>query len=154
MERSILVALDYRLNVPTTHVFLCRYLKAAHADLSVALLASYLTERSLQEYRMLQFLPSIVAATAIRIARKTSHRHPWSPTLERYCKVDEAGLVECGLEMQAMLQDAVTDGSGAGSGTDGAGSGAGSGSGLGLDAIRSKYSSSSFGAVSGRQLLF
>ena len=137
MERSILVALDYRLNDPTSHVFLCRYLRAAHADLTIALLASYLTERMLQEYRMLRFLPSIVAATAVRIARKSSHRHPWSPTLERYCKVDEAGLVECGLAMQAALQD------------DNA-----AGSGLGLDAAHSKYSSSSFGAVSGRHLLF
>lgn len=147
MERSILVALDYRLNVPTAHVFLCRYLKAAHADLAVALLASYLTEHSLQEYRMLRFLPSIVAATAVRIARKTSLRHPWSPTLERYCKVDEAGLVECGLQMQAMMalqDDDATD--------DDADDDCGSG--LGLKAVHSKYSSSSFGAVARRQLLF
>jgi len=131
MERDILVALDYLLIVPTSHVFLCRYLKAAHANMSVVLLASYLTERSLQEYRMLKFLPSIVAATAIRIARKTSHRHPWSPTLERYCKVDEAGLAECGLEMRMALL-----------GTSG------------FDAVHRKYSSSCFGSVARRQLLF
>ena len=62
--------------------------------------------------------------------------------------------MECGLEMQAMLQDAVTDGSSDGSGAAGSDAGSGAGSGLGLDAVRSKYSSSSFGAVSGRQLLF
>ena len=32
VETDIIVTLDYKCTVPTAHSFLCRYLKAAHAD--------------------------------------------------------------------------------------------------------------------------
>eukprot|EP00975_Prorocentrum_lima_P053234 11165768-Prorocentrum_lima.AAC.1 len=81
MEAEILTTLDYRFTLPTIHSFLCRFLKAAHADRSMVQLSCYLTERCLQEYSMLRFFPSQIAATAVMVARTTLRRHPWSPTL-------------------------------------------------------------------------
>jgi cyclin B len=81
METSICEALDYSMTVPTVHSFLCRYLKAAHADRMMVQMACYLAERSLQEHSMLHHLPSIIAACAVCIARKSLRRHAWSPTL-------------------------------------------------------------------------
>jgi hypothetical protein len=93
MESEIVNTLEYKFTVPTVHSFLCRYLKAAHADRTMVQLACYLTERTLQEYTMLRFLPSTIAATAVMVARKSLNRHPWSPTLMKYTNMDERDLV-------------------------------------------------------------
>jgi hypothetical protein len=37
----------------------------------------YLAERCLQEYSMLRFLPSTIAAAVVMVARKSLRRHPW-----------------------------------------------------------------------------
>lgn len=37
----------------------------------------YLAERCLQEYSMIRFLPSTIAAAVVMIARKSLRRHPW-----------------------------------------------------------------------------
>ncbi|KAK8597938.1 hypothetical protein V6N13_095332 [Hibiscus sabdariffa] len=49
-------------------------------------LANYLAELSLVEYSFLKFLPSLVAASAVFLARWTLNQsvHPWNPTLEHY----------------------------------------------------------------------
>lgn len=103
MESDIANKLEYNFTVPTTHAFLCRYLKAAHADRTMVQLACFLAERSLQEYSMCNYLPSIIAATAVLISRKTLRRHPWSPTLVKYTKYDEPALAACIAEMKTIL---------------------------------------------------
>ena len=42
MESDILETLHYDLTVPTVHTFLCRHLKAAHADRSMVQMSCYL----------------------------------------------------------------------------------------------------------------
>jgi len=98
-EADITLKLMYEFVVPTTHTFLCRFLKAAHADRQMVQLACFLAERTLQEYTMLEFPPSIVAASSVMLSRKTLKRHPWSPTLLKYTTYDEPQLVRC---MDAM----------------------------------------------------
>jgi G2/mitotic-specific cyclin-B, other len=105
MESEIAIALDYNLTVPTTHSFLCRYLKAAHADRTMVQLACYLAERTLQEYGMIRFLPSTVAATAVYIARKSLKRHAWSPTLVKYTNYDEADMLVCAESMETFVNN-------------------------------------------------
>lgn len=95
METQIITTLKYNLTVPTVHSFLCRFLKAAHADRTMVQLSCYLAERTLQEYGMVQFLPSVVAATSVLVARKSLNRHPWSPTLVKYTGYDEPELAAC-----------------------------------------------------------
>lgn len=105
MESEIAIALDYNLTVPTTHSFLCRYLKAAHADRTMVQLACYLAERTLQEYGMITFLPSVIAATAVYIARKSLKRHAWSPTLVKYTNYDECDMQLCAQSMEIFINN-------------------------------------------------
>jgi cyclin B len=96
MESEIINALSFNVTVPTVHTFLCRFLKAAHADRTMVQMACYLSERSLQEYSMVKYLPSTIAAAAVLIARKSLNRQSaWSPTLLKYTKYDEPDLAEC-----------------------------------------------------------
>ena len=84
METSILGELGYMISVPTAHTFLVRYLKAGHADEKIAQIACYILEGTLLSYSLLQFRPSKLAAAAVLIARCSTHRNPWSPTLLHY----------------------------------------------------------------------
>lgn len=82
MEAWMLRVLEFRISVPTPYVFLNRFLKAAEADARVTLFATYLVERSLQEYKMLAHTPSKLAATAVNIALRTlKGRAAWNNTL-------------------------------------------------------------------------
>ena len=132
MESDIVNTLEYKFTVPTIHSFLCRYLKAAHADRTMVQLACYLTERTLQEYSMLQFLPSVIAASAVLVARKTLKRHSWSPTLVKYTTYDEPQLAACLEEMNATMNNPANQ----------------------QQAVYRKYSSSKFGGVARMDLLF
>jgi cyclin B len=103
MESSILEALRFQISFPTVYCFLLRYLKAAHADKRIVQLACYIAERMLQEYTMMQHLPSTIAACAVYIARKNLNRNPWSPTLLHYTKYSETDLHPCLLDMSVIL---------------------------------------------------
>jgi cyclin B len=131
MESDIVNTLHYNLTVPTVHSFLCRYLKAAHADRTLVQLACYIAERSLQEFSMVKYLPSQIAATAVLIARKSHSRHAWSPTLLKYSKYDEKELAQCAEEMRVYMSDNSQQ-----------------------QAIKRKYSSTKFGGVGNMALTF
>lgn len=105
MESVIAGALNYDFTIPTIHTFLCRYLKAAHADRTMVQMACYLAERSLQEYSMVKYLPSVIAATAIHAARISLRRHPWSPTLVKYTNYDECDLEDCSQHMRSYMHE-------------------------------------------------
>ena len=132
MESDIVNTLQYNLTVPTVHSFLCRFLKAAHADRTLVQLACYVAERSLQEYSMVKYLPSQIAATAVYVARKSHSRHPWSPTLLKYTKYDEKDLTECAEEMRVYMTDNTIQ----------------------QQAIKRKYSSTKFGGVGSMNLMY
>jgi len=125
MEESMLNTLEYKLTFPTTYCFLLRYLKAAHADKRIVQLSCYICERMLQEYSMLKFLPSTVAACAVYIARKNLNRNSWSPTLSRYTNYGEDDLRECLAEMSTFFNTRGGD----------------------LGAVYRKFSSAKFGSV-------
>lgn len=105
METQIANTLGYDLTVPTVHTFLCRYLKAAHADRTMVQMACYLAERTLQEYSTVKYYPSVIAATAIHAARITLRRHPWSPTLVKYTGYDECDLEDCSRDMRSFITE-------------------------------------------------
>jgi len=133
MESDIVKTLEYNLTVPTIHSFLCRYLKAAHADRTMVQLSCYIAERSIQEYSMVKFLPSKVAATSVLIARKSLGRHPWSPTLVKYTNYDECDLENCAREMNTYMSESSASKQ---------------------QAVFKKYSSDRFGAASKLPLSF
>ena len=124
METKILNALEFKVTIASTHSFLVRYLKAAHADRRMVWLACYITERVLQEYSMLQHLPSTIASCAVYLARKNLQRNPWSPTLFKYTNYSENTLRPCLQEMSSIMHSKTS-----------------------LTAVKKKYSSQKFGGV-------
>lgn len=68
MEFEIVIALDFKMTVPTAYPFLHRFLHITSAPDVVRHLASFYTERMLQEYCMLTFRPSLVASAAVCLA--------------------------------------------------------------------------------------
>ena len=132
MENEVIKALNWNMTVPTIHSFLCRFLKAAHADRTLVQLACYVTERSLQEYSMVKYLPSTIAAASVLIARKACKRNPWSTTLVKYTTYEEQQLTACVQEMVTAINDPACQ----------------------QQAVFRKYASPKFGAVSKIPLTF
>lgn len=129
MEETVLKALEFKVTIASTHCFLVRYLKAAHADRKLVWLACFILERTLQEYHMLKYLPSTVASSAIYLARKNLHRSPWSPTLVKYTQNTESSLRACLQEISQILSSKSN-----------------------LTAVKKKYSSQKFGVVANMAL--
>ncbi|ONK76626.1 uncharacterized protein A4U43_C03F30290 [Asparagus officinalis] len=84
MEIQVLRFLGFQLSIPTVKTFLRRYIRAAYTSYKVppqalSHLANYLAELTLIEYSFLKFLPSIIAASAVFLAKWTLHQsdHPW-----------------------------------------------------------------------------
>jgi len=130
MEEVVLKALNYRVTIASAHAFLVRYLKAAHADKKMVQLACYILDGTLQSYKLLQFLPSQLAAAAVLIARSHSGRHPWSPTLLKYARYCEEDVVPVARAVLAEKEAAGED----------------------LRAVNKKYSSSRFGGIASAPL--
>lgn len=91
MESQVLNLLGFQLSVPTTKKFLRRFIQASQVSYKVPcvemeFLANYLAELTLVEYRFLRFFPSLIAASAVFLARwiLSQSDHPWNPTLEHY----------------------------------------------------------------------
>jgi hypothetical protein len=105
MEATISTTLDFKFLVPTVYTFLPRYLAASRTDSQVENIVFYLAERSLQEYSMLKYPPSMIAASAILISRKSSALPPWSATLLKYTKYDVPDLCDCCNEFESIIKE-------------------------------------------------
>jgi cyclin B len=105
MEGVVLNTLKFDLTVATPLVFLKRFLKAAKADEHTSNLAHFFTERMLQEYNMLKFTPSIIAASAVSMALRVCHRPCWSPTLQHYATYTELDLKSCIANMSHIIKN-------------------------------------------------
>ncbi|XP_039057911.1 cyclin-A2-2-like [Hibiscus syriacus] len=133
MERKVLNFLYFQLSVPTTKTFLRRFIRAAQATyevprLELEFLANYLAELSLVEYSFLKFSPSLVAASAVFLARLTLNQsvHPWNPTLEHYTHYKAAELKATVLALEDLQLNT---------------------NGCSLNAIRNKYKQQKFKCV-------
>nr|XP_027106042.1 putative cyclin-A3-1 isoform X1 [Coffea arabica] len=102
MESNILMFLNFNTSNPTAKSFLRTFTKAAQeistfSNLQFEFLACYLAELSLLDYICVRFLPSMIAASAIFLARFTMlpSIHPWSLALQRYTGYKASDLKEC-----------------------------------------------------------
>ena len=81
MEGQLLAKLNFQLTTPNAFVFVKRFAKVAGIATTprstTELLANYLVELTLQDYKMLKYLPSTICASAIYLALKTKGRTPW-----------------------------------------------------------------------------
>ncbi|MED6218373.1 hypothetical protein PIB30_026211 [Stylosanthes scabra] len=109
METEVLKFSAYQLFAPTTKTFLRRFLQAAQASyespsLELEFLANYLAELTLMNYGFLNFRPSMIAASAVFLARWTLDRscHPWNPTLQHYASYKPSELKTTVLALQDL----------------------------------------------------
>ncbi|KAL3922220.1 MAG: hypothetical protein SGPRY_004637, partial [Prymnesium sp.] len=113
MEGLMLSKLGFQLTTPNAFVFLKRYCKVAGiistTRSKTELLAHYLVELTLQEYKMLQYLPSTIAASAVYLALKTMGQTPWTAELKQHSCYTEAALLPCARDMHALHKNAPTN---------------------------------------------
>jgi len=109
MEIDVLSFLGFQLSVPTIKTFLRRFIRAAHTSYRVppqalSHLANYLAELTLVDYSFLKFLPSVIAASAVFLARWTLEQsdHPWNRTLEHYTSYKASELKAAVLAMHKL----------------------------------------------------
>ncbi|KAH1065553.1 hypothetical protein J1N35_030540 [Gossypium stocksii] len=102
MEADILKSLKFELGNPTVKTFLRRFTRVAPEDykdstLQLECLGCYLAELSLLDYGCVKFLPSMVAASVIFLARFIIQpkMHPWSSAVQEYSGYKASDLKEC-----------------------------------------------------------
>lgn len=91
-ERFMLQTLDYNLSYPNPMNFLRRISKATDYDQDTRTVAKYLMEISLVDYRLMEYLPSHVAAAAMYLSRMILKRGPWDSSLVHYSGYTEAEI--------------------------------------------------------------
>ncbi|XP_078431300.1 cyclin A1;1 [Wolffia australiana] len=126
MEATVLRFLKFEMTSPTVKCFLRRFIRAAqHSDevspLHLEFLANYVAELSLLEYSFLCYSPSLIAASAIFLAKfiLSPSKRPWNATLRHYTQYGPSDLCVCAKDLHRLV--------------NGGGS-------AGLPAIRDKYS--------------
>eukprot|EP00199_Chlamydomonas_sp_CCMP681_P002144 CAMPEP_0119109422 /NCGR_PEP_ID=MMETSP1180-20130426/17901_1 /TAXON_ID=3052 ORGANISM="Chlamydomonas cf sp, Strain CCMP681" /NCGR_SAMPLE_ID=MMETSP1180 /ASSEMBLY_ACC=CAM_ASM_000741 /LENGTH=397 /DNA_ID=CAMNT_0007095177 /DNA_START=92 /DNA_END=1285 /DNA_ORIENTATION=+ len=128
MEETVLKQLKYELTVPTAKTFLRRMLQVCNPDELLHFLSNYLTELSLLDHNMLNYLPSEIAAAAVCLANLMLRRAAWDCNLQHYSTYTVQDISNCVYSL-ATLHQAVTGNSQ-------------------LAAIRDKYGHQRFQAVS------
>jgi len=132
MEGLMLSKLNFQLTTPNALVFLKRFTKVAGVlatpRTKAELLAHYLVELTLQEYKMLKYLPSTIAAASTYLALKTIGQQPWTPELLQHACYTEAAILPCVRDINALHKNAAANN---------------------LQAVRKKYAQEKHGSVSG-----
>ncbi|XP_024922914.3 putative cyclin-A3-1 [Ziziphus jujuba] len=109
MEADILKTLKFEMGNPTVQMFLRQF-----TDVSLQLynvpnaqfefLCCYLADLSLLDYKCVKFLPSLVAASVVFLARFLIHpkMHPWCRILQECCGYKASDLKECVLAIHDL----------------------------------------------------
>lgn len=82
MEEEIVLALDFRLNVPGPLTFLRRISKYDNYDIPTRTVAKYLQEQALLHNDFLVYPPSTVAAASMLFARNLLEKGEWNEELQ------------------------------------------------------------------------
>lgn len=81
MEAVMLATVNFNITAPSAYAFLQRFVKVAGFmkpdETREERLCSFLVELTLQEYRMVKYLPSVIAASAVCLAQKMLHNGVW-----------------------------------------------------------------------------
>ncbi|KAM0880088.1 hypothetical protein ACQ4PT_033796 [Festuca glaucescens] len=102
MERRMVAALRYQLGGPTAHTFVSRFTKhpqEGEEDLKkIQRMAHHLADESLRNYACLGYLPSVVASSAIFLARSALNPPDvpaWSTEMQELTGYDVMNLAGC-----------------------------------------------------------
>lgn len=111
MEQRIMKQLEYRPLIPTRHFFCSRFGRAAAFSDKEQALANYLTEVSLFDASLSQFVASKVAAAAVhltlqmlrpRVDGDVQESLLWTSTMEYYTEYKEIELVDVILQLRTL----------------------------------------------------
>ncbi|RZC64161.1 hypothetical protein C5167_025928 [Papaver somniferum] len=95
------------MSVPTSYVFMKRFLKTAQSDKKLELLSFFLIELSMVDHDMLRLPPSLLAAAAIYTAQFTLNRtRHWSKTKKwhLYYSEDQLQMVAGGSGLGTVME--------------------------------------------------
>lgn len=96
MESVILNVLEFNLTTPSAYTFLRRYMKVSCSTAKTQHMATFLVERSLQEYGLLLHSASLLAASALYIAQEcTDPRRTWNSVLKRHTQYSYDDMEDC-----------------------------------------------------------
>ena len=90
MEREMLMALDFDIQITSCYRFLERYAKIQKADTLIFNMSRYLMELALVHYKMTKFRSSNIAASALYLSLKmTKSADPWNDTIAKHSQYRE-----------------------------------------------------------------
>ncbi|KAM0833793.1 hypothetical protein ACQ4PT_064052 [Festuca glaucescens] len=109
MEADILKFLNFQVGSPTIRTFLWKFLTSCRGGNSASakrleLTCSYLAELSLIDYDCIKFLPSVIAAACLFVARLTisPKTRPWNLTLQESTGYKVSDLKSCILRIHDL----------------------------------------------------
>ena len=105
MEGIILGSLDFNLTFTSSFRFMERYAALGNFDEKMVLLARYLLEMSLVEYKMLKYSQSNLASSAIYLVNKIKKKEAWNDVLTRNTKYNESQIRQCAKDLCLLLQN-------------------------------------------------
>ncbi|KAJ4896520.1 Cyclin-A1-1 [Raphanus sativus] len=113
MECAVLNYLKFEMSAPTAKCFLRRFFRAAHGvheapSVQLECMANYIAELSLLDYTMLSHSPSLIAASAIFLAKYILDptRSPWNSTLQHYTQYGATELRGCLMDLHRLCSNA------------------------------------------------
>ncbi|KAJ4786528.1 Cyclin family protein [Rhynchospora pubera] len=96
MEKRILHRLEWSLNLPTTYMFLSRWINIEQPDEETECMIYFFSELALTQHYLIRVCPSRVAASCVYAARCTLKKYPlWTKTLQQCTRYLEPQLLEC-----------------------------------------------------------
>jgi cyclin B len=95
MESIILSVLKFDVTVPYPTRFAEKYMRFIQGGETFTSLVNFLIELTLQDYKALNFLPSVTAAAAISLALTLSGSPAWTHALQQYSGFSEHDIAPC-----------------------------------------------------------
>jgi hypothetical protein len=95
MESIILSVLKFDVTVPYPTRFAEKYMRFIQGGETFTSLVNFLIELTLQDYKALNFLPSVTAAAAISLALHLSGSPAWTRALQQYSGFSEHDIAPC-----------------------------------------------------------
>lgn len=105
MEGNILNTLDFNLTCNSSLIFMERYASLLNFDEKMMMFGRYLIELTLIEYKMIKYLPSMIACSTLYLINKIQKKELWPAMLEKNCKYSENELKICSKEILLLLQN-------------------------------------------------
>ncbi|KAL3621102.1 hypothetical protein CASFOL_036014 [Castilleja foliolosa] len=115
MERDVLKFIEFEMSNPTTKTFLRIFSRAAQenslfSNARFEFLCYYIAELSLTDYGCVRYIPSLVAASAIFLARLMMQpkSRPWTQALQKHTGYKPYELKQCVLRLHNLLLTSET----------------------------------------------